>query len=181
MSKLGKWLKKEFREILPVWAFFFLSFSLLSLTLSAVLSQYHVEVYTVPEYFLGSLIVAKAVILVDSFVKTDWFRSRPLIYPTLYNTGIYFVAALVVRHIEHVFKLVSRQHFGLLQANHRVFEAMTELNFWITIVWLIALIFAFCTLRELVRCIGEDRFMEMFFGKRPSSWRRSEKDIRKVS
>jgi hypothetical protein len=93
-----------------------------------------VELYQPPEYLVGSLIVAKAVILVDSFLNTGWFRGLPLIYATLCNTTIYSVAVLVVRHIELVFTL-----------------------------------------------IGGDRFMEEFFGKRPSFRPSSEKDIREVA
>lgn len=177
MAEFGSWLKKEFRELLPVWAFFFLSFSLLSFTLSSVLGQYHVEAYEPPEYFVGSLIVAKAVILVDAFIKTAWFRGRPLIYATLFNTGSYFVAALAVRHFERMFTLMRRQHLGFVQANHEVFEAIHEPRYWVTVIWLLALIFAFCMLRELIRSIGVDRFKEMFFGTRHSQ----SVDIRKVS
>jgi hypothetical protein len=181
MANFGRWLKKELREMLPVWAFFFVSFSLLALTVSAVLGEYHVEAYEPFAYFAASLIVAKAVILVDAFLKTTRLRNQPLIYATLFDTGIYSAVALFVRHLEELFKLVMRQHLGLAQADHKIFEAMAEPRYWAMVAWLIALTFTFCTLRELIRCIGSERFMEMFFGKRPSAGRRCPQDIRKVS
>ena len=181
MAKFGSALKKELREIFPVWLFFFLSFTLLALTLSKILDRYQVEVYEPFGYFAGSLAVAKAVNLVDIFLRTAWFRSRPLIYATLFNTGIYSAAALVVHHFEQVFKLMWRQHLGFAPANHKVFQALNDPRYWALVAWLVALVFVFCTLRELIRCIGAERCIEMFFGRWRSTGRRCPEDIRKVS
>src|SRR5262252_7109421 len=105
MSKTWNWLKKEFYEILPVWAFFFFAMGLLSFTVSAVLGQYHIELARPHEYLVGSLIMNK-----------EWLRGRPLIYPTLWKTGLYVLAALAFDNLERLFTLMRRQHFGFDQA-----------------------------------------------------------------
>ena len=86
MIKTWNWLKKEFREILPVWFFFFCAFALLSFSLSAILRGYNVSLAKPQEYLIGSLIMAKVVPMVDTFLNTGRFAGRPLIYPTLWNT-----------------------------------------------------------------------------------------------
>jgi hypothetical protein len=48
---------------------------------------------------------------------------------TIWNTGLYFVAALVVRHLEQVFTLVRRQHIEFSQANAQVLQEMRESAF----------------------------------------------------
>ena len=126
MSKTWNWLKKEFREILPVWLFFFLAMGLLSFTISVVLGKYHIELIRPHEYLVGSLIMAKVVLLIDTFVGKDWLRGRPLIYPTLWNAGLYFLGAVVFDHLERLFTLMWRQHFGFGQATREILSNMAE-------------------------------------------------------
>jgi hypothetical protein len=92
MVKRWDWLKRELREMLPAWAFFFLCFALLSIRLSVILGQYQLERYQPPEFLVGSLIVAKAVMLIDAFTARRWFLDRPLIYMTVWNTSLYSLA-----------------------------------------------------------------------------------------
>ena len=173
MSKMWSWLKKEFYEILPVWAFFFFAMGLLSFTISAVLGKYHIELARPHEYLVGSLIMAKAVLLMDTFADKEWLRGRPLIYPTLWNTGLYFLAAVAFDNLERLFTLRWRQHIGFDQATREILSNMTEPRYWAIMAWLIALIVVFCAFRELIDSIGSDRFMEMFFGKHSDLRQRS--------
>jgi len=173
MSKMWSWLKKEFHEILPVWAFFFFAMGLLSFTISAVLGKYHIELARPHEYLVGSLIMAKAVLLMDSFVDKEWLRGRPLIYPTLWNTGLYFLAAVAFDNLERLFTLMWRQHFGFDQATREILSNMAEPRYWAIMAWLIALTVVFCAFRELIDSIGSDRFIEMFFGKHSDLRQRS--------
>ncbi len=53
MSRMLKWLYKEFLEILPVWAFFFVAFGLLALNRMATYGEYHIKPSEPPEYILG--------------------------------------------------------------------------------------------------------------------------------
>src|SRR5215471_19836148 len=165
MSKMWNWLKKEFREILPVWAFFFFAMGLLSFSVSAVLGQYHIELARPHEYLVGSLIMAKVVLIMDAVVDKEWLRGRPLIYPTLWNTGLYVLAAVVFDNLERLFALMRQQHFGFGQATREILSNMAEPRYWAVMAWLIALIFVFSAFRELIYFIGSDRFMELFFGK----------------
>jgi hypothetical protein len=77
------WLYKEFLEILPVWAFFFISFGLVALTRMSIFGEYHITPEEQPEFLVGSLIMAKVVLLIDAFFKVRREPGRPLIYGTL--------------------------------------------------------------------------------------------------
>jgi hypothetical protein len=165
MSKAWDWLKKEIREILPIWIFFFFALGLLSLTVSAVLGQYQLKLSHPHEYVIGSLIIAKAVVLVDAFMDKDRLRGRPLIYPTLWNTSLYFLGALAFNRIEELLKMMRRQHLLFPQALRETINGLSEPRYWAVMAWLIALIAVFCAFRELSAAIGPDRFKEMFFGK----------------
>jgi hypothetical protein len=56
---------------------------------------------------------------------------------------------------------------------------MEKPSFWAIMLSVLALTFAFCIIRELIRYIGFERFMEMFFGRRPRQ--RAGADIRRAS
>ena len=172
MSRAWNWLKKEIREILPVWIFFFFALGLLSLTVSAVLGRFQIKLSHPHEYVIGSLIIAKAVVLIDAFMDKERFRGRPLIYPTLWNTGLYFLGALIFDHIERLLRLMRTQHLRFVPALRETFNSSGQPGYWAVMAWLIALIAVFCAFRELTNAISADRFKEMFFGKASGPRRR---------
>ena len=134
MSRILNWLYKEFREILPVWAFFFISFGLVALTRIAAFGEYHIKPAEPPEFLVGSLIMAKVVLLVDAFLKKRRVSDRPLIYSTLVATCLYFLAALVLHHAERMFTLIRHHHVGFAEANREILRSMEKPTF--SAIWL---------------------------------------------
>jgi hypothetical protein len=179
MTRIWNWLREEFWQILPVWIFFFLAFGLVALNRIAVFGEYHIKPTEPPEYLVGSLIMAKVVLLIDAFFKGQRQPGRPLIYGTLGNTALYFVAALILHHAEQIFTLMRSHHLGFTEANREILLAMEKPAFWTIMGSVLALTFIFCMLRELVHAIGSKRVMEMFFGRHPRP-RTGAEDIRRA-
>jgi hypothetical protein len=176
MWKLLNWGREEVRQILPVWIFFFVAFALVGLTRTETLGEYHIKSSEPPEYLVGSLIMAKVVLIVDAFFKNRRLPGRPLIYGTLWTTTLYFVAAMALHYVEQIVSLMRRQHLGVAAANRQALVAMEKPLFWTIMASVLALTFLFCVLRELILAIGTDRFVEMFFGRRPRGPQRIEED-----
>src|SRR5262250_1316026 len=147
MSRILNWFYKEFWEILPVWAFFFISFGLVALTRMSIFGEYHIRPEEQPEYLLGSLIMAKVVLLIDSLFKVRREPGRPLIYGTLWNTGLYFMAAMVLHHVEQVITLIRHKHVGFAEANRGALLALEKPTFVAVMIGVLALTFVFCMLR----------------------------------
>src|SRR5215471_13238727 len=165
MSRIWNWACEEFLQILPVWAFFFVAFGLVALTRISIFGEYHIIPEEQPEYLVGSLIMAKVVLLIDSFFKIRRDPGRPLIYGTLGNTGLYFVGAMVLYHVEQTISLMRHRHFGFAEANRVTLLAMKKPIFLTIMLAVLALTFTFCMLHELILAIGRERFIEMFFGR----------------
>ena len=89
----------------------------------------HITPKEQPEFFVGSLIMAKVVLLIDSFFKIRREPGRPLIYGTLWNTGLYFVAAMVLHHVEHMITLIRHRHVGFAEANREAFLGLEKPTF----------------------------------------------------
>jgi hypothetical protein len=162
MSTLGEKLKHELAELIPVTAFFFIAFQMLALTQSLMLEQYGIRVSTFLSATVGALVVAKVVLISDHFPLVNRFPDKPLIYNVLWKTAIYFVASLIVRYVEHIIHFwLKAGNFG--EANRQLFDEVIWPHFWCVQLWLLILLLLYCAIRELVRTLGRERIITMFF------------------
>jgi hypothetical protein len=163
VNKLGAWVAREFREVLPPAIFFLVGFHLLSLTRSLMLREYGVYAATAAGATVGALLVAKVVLIADSLPVINRFPAKPLIYNVAWKTTIYVLAALVVHYLEHLVPIWWRVQ-DLRMANHQLMGEVVWPHFWVVQLWLVVLLFMYCGMRELIRAIGPREVKRMFFG-----------------
>jgi hypothetical protein len=168
MSTLGEKLKHELRELIPVTVFFFGTFQLLALTQALMLEQFGIRVSAFLTATVMALVVAKVVLIADHFPLVNRFSHKPLGYSVVWKTAIYFIASLVVRYIEHLIHF-WRQTGTFAEANRRLFDEIVWPHFWGVQLWLLILLLVYCTFRELVRTLGRERVVDMFFHAAPGS------------
>ena len=166
MSTLGEKLKHELRELIPVTVFFFSTFQLLALTQALMLEQFGIRVAAFLTATVMALVVAKVVLITDHFPLVNRFSHKPLSYSVAWKTAIYFIASLVVRYIEHIIHF-RRQTGNFTEANRRLLEEIVWPHFWGVQLWLLILLLVYCTFRELVRALGREQVIVMFFHERP--------------
>jgi hypothetical protein len=166
MSKLGQTLKHELHGLIPVTAFFFAAFELLAVTEALMLKQYGISVSAFLGALIMALLVGKAVLLADHFSLVNRFPDKPLSYNVVWKTAFYFAALFAVRYAEH-FIHFWRQTRELAGANRRMLNEMVWPHFWAVQLWSVVLLLVYCAFRELVRVLGRERMLEMFF-KQPT-------------
>jgi hypothetical protein len=76
VSKILNWAYKEFREILPVWIFFFVSFGLVAFIRVESFGEYHIKPTEPPEYLVGSLIMSKVDLALPRRARQRKLRGR---------------------------------------------------------------------------------------------------------
>lgn len=162
MSTFGQKLKHELEELIPVTVFFFVAFELLALTEALMLEQYGIRASVFLAAAIGALVVAKVVLIADHFPLVNRFPDKPLAYNVVWKTGIYFVASLGVRYAEH-FIHFWRKSATAAEANRRLLEEVVWPHFWGVQLWLLILLLTYCAFRELVRALGRERIIRMFF------------------
>jgi len=162
---------KEVHEVIPPTIFFLIAFHILALFRALMLRQYGVEVSAVAGATVAALVVAKVVLLADLLPFVNQFPEKPLIYNVVWKTAIYVVAALIVHYLEHLVPLWWRAG-DLSAANRQLLDEIVWPHFWAIQLWIIVLMFLYCSLRELVRALGADEVRRMFFGP-PARPRRS--------
>lgn len=159
---LSHMLKHELRQLIPVILFFFVAFQLLALTEALMLEQFGIRVSVFLTATVAALVVAKVVLIADHLPLINRFPEKPLVYNVVWKTGIYFVASLVVRYLEHL--IDSWRHAGdFVEANQRLLDEVVWPHFWCVQLWLLVLLLLYCAFRELVRALGRDQITRLFF------------------
>ncbi|MBI5594430.1 MAG: hypothetical protein HY881_28620 [Deltaproteobacteria bacterium] len=160
--KILKTIKHDYVEILPPTIFFFIAFCLILVTKRLILREYGISWTGFGAAIVGAIMVGKVVLIVDKLPFVNKFPDHPLIYNTSWKSLIYFLAALLVRYLEHVVSFLSK-HEGFMEANRHLVGEIVWPQFWLIQMWLAVLFFIYCAMRELVRVIGRDRVIHMFF------------------
>jgi len=172
MNKVWATVKHEFREVLPPTIFFFVSFHIVVLDRALMLKEYGVHLSSVTAATVGALLVAKVVLIADKLPLINRFPEKPLMYNVVWKTAIYVGASILIHYLEHLLPLWWRMG-EFLAANEHVWSEIVWPHFWATQLWLVVLIFVYCTLRELVRVIGRQQVVKIFFGTPASVPRRA--------
>ena len=163
MNKIFQRLKAEFIGMLPTAAFFLVAFQLLAITRSLVLQKYGIEVSTFVATTFAALVVAKVVIFVDLLPFVNRYPDKPLVYNVVWKTAIYLLAAFLVRYVEFLIEFVNK-YGGIAVAHRQLLNEVVWPHFLIVQLWLFVLFLMYCTVRELIRVLGQERVRVMFFG-----------------
>jgi len=165
MGKVGAFLLKELREIIPATIFFLILFHLVALTRSLMLAQYQITVASATAATIGALIVAKVILIADKLPITNVFADRPLVYNVLWRTFVYGACALLIQYLEEFIPALSATG-SLAAANQKLVEEIVWAHFWAVHVWILFGLLVYCTVSELIKAIGPDRAREILLGPR---------------
>ncbi len=147
--------------------FFFVAFNVITYTKKLMLEQYHIEFSGFVAAAVGALIVAKVVLIADNIPFINKYPDKPLIYNVVWKTVIYILVTFVVRFLEYLLPLWWKQR-SLSIAADRLWDEIIWPHFWAIQIWLFCLFFVYVSFRELARTLGEERFLQIFFGLRRS-------------
>ena len=163
MKNLLATINHEVLSVIPPTLFFFVAIGLLILTKRLMLQQYGISFSDFGAAVIGALIVGKVVLIVDHLPFVNRFPGKPLIYNVVWKTIIYVLVAFVVRLAEHLVPLITK-YGSFREAMARLVDDVVWPRFWIIYLWLSVLLFVYCSLRELIRVIGRDQVLRLFFG-----------------
>jgi hypothetical protein len=162
MTTIPDRIKAELLQALPPTVFFFIAFQLLVFTKALALRKYGIEFYAFAGATVMALLVGKVVLVVDKIPLVNRYPHKPLIYNAGWKTLIYFAVSFLVRYLEHVVPLVM-EHGSLGVAHQHLLDKVVWPHLAVVQLWLLVLLFLYSVGRELVRAVGREEVLRIFF------------------
>ena len=160
-------LKEEFFKILPPTIFFFVALHLLMFIRALMLEGTGLKPSSSISIAVAALILGKAVLLADMVPMINRFPNKPLIYNVAWKTLIYWLMATLIHYVERLIDF-WRQTGGFVAGNKKLLGEIIWPHFWAIQIILFVLIAMYCMMHELVRVIGKEKVMRIFFGPMPA-------------
>jgi len=166
MHKILEKVKKEFFAILPPTIFFFIALHLLTFIRVLMARGSHFEPLSTMSIAIAALILGKAVLIADMLPPINRYPNKPLAYNIVWKTVIYLLIASVIHYLERLIDF-SRQAGSLVAGNEKLLAEIVWPHYLAVEIILFLLILFYCTARELVRVIGKEKMLRLFFGPTP--------------
>jgi hypothetical protein len=166
MSKLSTKLKEEFFALLPPTMFFFVALHIVAVVHALMLKGTGISPLSSMSVAVAALILGKAVLIADLLPMINRFPNKPLIYNVAWKTLIYMLAATLIHYLEHLIDF-WRQTGGFVAGNEKLLAKIVWPHFWAIQIMLFVLILIYSTMHELVRVVGREKVLRIFFGPMP--------------
>jgi hypothetical protein len=158
----GRWLRKEFVAILPVFLFFLVGFLILITLIKLALAQFSVEIAVLSNAIIGALLAAKAALVLDETPLARSLNHNRRIVAVAVKVLFYGVASLLLLSVERVLEALPKVH-SFDAAFRYAFEHATRyraLSWALGISIVFALYFAFLEINERM---GQGELWRLFF------------------
>jgi len=166
MTKLSTTLKKEFFELLPPTIFFFIALHIVAFVRVLMLKGTGISPLSTMSIAVAALILGKAVLIADMLPMINRFPKKPLIYNIAWKTVIYLLLSAVIHYLERLIDF-WRETGGFVAGNQKLLSEIVWPHFWAIQIILFVLIAAYCMVHELVRVVGREKVLRIFFGPMP--------------
>jgi hypothetical protein len=163
MSNVTEKIKEEFLAMVPPTLYFFVILHLVALIRALMLEGTGISLVTTTSATITALILGKSVLIADMMPFINRFPEKPLIWNVAWKSVVYFLVALVVHYLEHLYDFWKLAP-GLAAANAKLLASIVWPHFWGIQLLLAVLVFGYCMMSELVRALGADKIRTMFFG-----------------
>ncbi len=160
-------LKEEFFKILPPTIFFFVALHIVAFVHVLMLKRTGISPSSSISIAVAALILGKAVLLADMVPMINRFPNKPLIYNVAWKTLIYWLMATLIHYVERLIDF-WRQTGGFIAGNKKLLAEIIWPHFWAIQIILFVLIAMYCMMHELVRVIGKEKVLRIFFGSMPA-------------
>jgi hypothetical protein len=157
-------IKQEFLKALPPTIFFFFTFNVIAITSALMLRGHGIAISSILGATLLALVVGKVILFVDHIPFVNKFPDKPLIYNILWKTSLYMLAVLLVRYLQ-IFIPFLGEDGGAMEAHRHLMHEIVWPRFVAVHIWLVVLFFFYSVLVELVRVLGKERLVKLFFGR----------------
>jgi len=156
-------LKEEFFKLLPPTIFFFVALHIVAFVHVLMLERTGISPSSSVSIAIAALLLGKAVLIADMLPIINRFPNRPLIYNVAWKTVIYWLISVAIHYVERLIEF-WRQTGSFAAGNKKLLAEIIWPHFWAIQIILFVLIAMYCMMHELVRVMGREKVMRIFFG-----------------
>jgi hypothetical protein len=160
-------LKEEFFKLLPPTIYFFVALHIVAFVRVLMLEKTGIAPSSSISIAVAALILGKAVLIADMLPLINRFPNKPLIYNVAWKTIIYLLISAVIHYLERLIDF-WREMGGFVAGNQKLLSEIIWPHFWAIQIILFVLIAMYCTMHELVRVMGREKVLRIFFGPMPA-------------
>jgi hypothetical protein len=166
--RVGAFLLRELREILPPTIFFFIGFNLIVLTTNLILAEYLAAFGNFMLATAAALVVGKAVLVTNAMPLLRRYDRGPLIQPILFKTIVYWAVVFIARLLEHLVRFWLIDHNPLGDFLPHMIATFSWHRFAAIQIWILVLFLIYVTASELNHLFGDGELRRLLFTHRPS-------------
>src|SRR5436309_13369854 len=162
MTKLFTKLKEEFFALLPPTIFFFVALHIVTFVRVLMLKGTGISPLSSISVAVTALLLGKAVLIADMLPMINRFPNKPLIYNIAWKTAIYLLISVVLHYLERLIDF-WRETGSFVAGNEKLLSVIIWPHFFAIQIIFFILIAMYCTVHELVRVIGREKALRIFF------------------
>ena len=162
-----KKLKEELFKLLPPTIYFFVALHIVAFVRVLMLKRTGIAPSSSISIAVAALILGKAVLIADMLPLINRFPHKPLIYNVTWKSVIYLSISMLIHYLERLFDF-WRETGGFVAGNQKLLSEIIWPHFWAIQIILFVLIAMYCTVHELLRVIGKEKALRIFFGPMPA-------------
>jgi hypothetical protein len=157
-----KKILKEIKIVARTTAYFATVYILLMVMKTLNLKDYDIEFSGISQALLGSLVMAKVVILMEYITLGNWVQRQPAIVDVTLRTLLYTSGVLLVIVLEKAFE-DRHEAGGYMRAISYVFGHRDIYHVWATTIGSAASIFVYNSFSVVQRVMGINGISKLFF------------------
>jgi hypothetical protein len=173
-AAVGRWARKEFNALWPVFVFFLVGFILLILLIKEALAEFSIPVTVLSNAVIGALLAAKAALVLDETpLARSLERCRRIVEITA-KVLFYGITCLLFLYAERVLEARHKFHFwgaAFWHAYEQLGHSILVWSLGISIVFALYFVFA-----EINERMGQGELWRLLFESR-----RTDTDSRRPS
>jgi hypothetical protein len=151
----------EAKKFFWIFAYLWLCFGLFVLYKSLILSEHHIDYTAYGLAFVKALVLGKVILVAEGLHVAERHKEKPLIYPTLYKSFVFFVLLVLFSLLEHLVR-------GFFE-DKAITDSLSEIGGGSlpavlagALVMFVVLV-PFFAFREIGRVLGENKLYHLFF------------------
>lgn len=151
----------EATQFFWIFVYLWLCFGLFVLYRSLILAQHDIDYTGYGVAFVKALVLGKVILIAEGLNVADKHKDKPLIYPTLYKSIVFFVILCVFSILEHFVRGLFK-HETMAESLSGLGGGSLPAILAHGLIMFVVLI-PFFAFREIGRVLGENKLYHLFF------------------